>query len=108
MVYPERRSQTRFTQGFHISPFQGFGHPPFCLHNRDLNTDLFRGKTYGKVLRFFKKMRAFSRNTLIESHLEKYETVSHLSGNARRLAWVAVGVIENGWERIEIIERLAS
>ena len=38
------------SQGYHISPFQDFGHPPFCLHNRDLNTDLFRGKTYGKVL----------------------------------------------------------
>jgi hypothetical protein len=37
----------------------------FFLHNRDLNTDLFRGKTYGKVLRFSQRcVFAFATRSL--------------------------------------------
>jgi len=45
----------------------------------DLNTDLFRGKTYRKVLHFFQKMRFYVRNIFTNRYLEKYETVSHFS-----------------------------
>jgi hypothetical protein len=41
--------------------------------------NLFRGKTYRKVLHFFKKMRFYVRNIFTDRYLEKYETVSHFS-----------------------------
>jgi hypothetical protein len=45
----------------------------------DLNTDLSRGKTYGKVFHFAPKSHFCIHNILTYSYLEKCETVSHFS-----------------------------